>query len=88
MPPKSSSAGGGAKRTYLIAYNAVSALLWFGVLAQTVTMLATEGPSAWEQGKTYAELERYTRVVQTGAGAEVLHSLLGRFLPISITRET
>ncbi|KAF1968177.1 PTPLA-domain-containing protein, partial [Bimuria novae-zelandiae CBS 107.79] len=63
-----------AKRAYLIAYNAISATLWFGVLAQVVLLAAREGV---ESGKVYAGLERYTRVTQSLAGLEVVHSLLG-----------
>lgn len=62
------------KKQYLISYNAISATLWFGVLARVVLHAAAEGV---ENGAVYTELERYTRLVQTGAGLEVLHSLLG-----------
>lgn len=79
MPPKisTSTAPGPAatmKNQYLIAYNAVSATLWFGVLARVLLCAATQGV---QNGAVYGELERYTRLVQTGAGLEVLHSLLG-----------
>lgn len=70
----------GLKRTYLIAYNAVSATLWFGVLARVAILLATQGESSWEEGRVYGELEWYARVVQTGAVAEVGHSVLGTLL--------
>ena len=70
----------GLKRTYLIAYNAVSATLWFGVLARVAILLATQGEKSWEEGKVYEELEWYARVVQTGAVAEVGHSVLGTLL--------
>ncbi|KAJ4356809.1 uncharacterized protein N0V89_004846 [Didymosphaeria variabile] len=76
MPPKSNtepSAGAQMKRQYLISYNAISATLWFGVLARVVMHAAAEGV---ENGKVYEELERYTRLVQTGACLEVAHSLL------------
>ena len=74
MPP---SQGSSLKRTYLIAYNALSATLWFGVLARVTLLLATQGERSWEKEKVYGELEWYTRVVQTGALAEVGHSVLG-----------
>lgn len=85
MPPKTSTGGGGsgAKRSYLIAYNAISATLWFGVLARTAAVLLREGRGAWESGETYGELEWYTRVVQTGAVAEVGHSLVGELRFVS-----
>ncbi|KAL1606238.1 hypothetical protein SLS60_003640 [Paraconiothyrium brasiliense] len=77
MPPKPNtepSAGAQMKKQYLISYNAISATLWFGVLARVVMHAAAEGV---ENGKVYENLERYTRLVQTGACLEVAHSLLG-----------
>jgi very-long-chain (3R)-3-hydroxyacyl-CoA dehydratase len=87
----------GAKNTYLLAYNAVSAALWAGVLYQTVTVGTHEVNNARKagmlfggngisqavrrglgSGKVYDSLESYTRVVQTLAGMEVLHSLFGK----------
>lgn len=88
----------GAKNAYLLAYNAVSAALWAGVLYQTVIIGGYEimnahkasvifGKGDWftaiqrglASGKVYDNLEHYTRAVQTLAGLEVLHSLVGRF---------
>lgn len=88
----------GAKNAYLLAYNAVSAALWAGVLYQTVTIGGNEvvnaqkagaffGSSDWfsaaqrglASGKVYDNLEYYTRMVQSLAGLEVLHSLVGMF---------
>ncbi|KAH5139211.1 very-long-chain (3R)-3-hydroxyacyl-CoA dehydratase [Parastagonospora nodorum] len=85
-----------AKNTYLLAYNALSAALWAGVLYKTITVgsqeiskagtggwiKAGEGPLGAVQkglasGKVYDELEVYTRMVQSLAGLEVLHSLFG-----------
>ncbi|KAF9736917.1 hypothetical protein PMIN06_010679 [Paraphaeosphaeria minitans] len=77
MSPKASpepSAAAIMKKQYLISYNAISATLWFGVLARVVMHAAAEGV---ENGAVYQNLEQYTRIVQTGAGLEVLHSLLG-----------
>jgi hypothetical protein len=88
----------GMKNTYLLAYNAVSAALWAGVLYQTVTTGAHEVTNARKagmlygggnnvvtavqrglgSGKVYNSLESYTRIVQTLAGMEVLHSLFGK----------
>jgi very-long-chain (3R)-3-hydroxyacyl-CoA dehydratase len=89
----------GAKNAYLLAYNAVSAALWAGVLYQTVTIGGNEvvnaqkagaffGSNDWftatkrglASGKVYDSLEGYTRTVQTLAGLEVLHSLVGTSL--------
>lgn len=94
--PKSSP----VKNAYLLAYNAVSAALWAGVLYKTVTIGAHEIQTARKagsffgrndlqsaaaglaSGKVFGELEEYTRMVQSLAGLEVLHSLLGT-LPFS-----
>ncbi|CAA9959412.1 hypothetical protein P3342_004408 [Pyrenophora teres f. teres] len=86
----------GVKNAYLLAYNALSAALWTGVLAQTLTVGGQEilnaqkagsffGSADWftatknglASGKVYDNLEVYTRMVQTLAGMEVLHSLFG-----------
>jgi very-long-chain (3R)-3-hydroxyacyl-CoA dehydratase len=84
------------KNAYLLAYNAVSAALWAGVLYKTVTIGAQEvsaarkanavfgrndlgGLSALANGKVFGELDEYTRLVQSLAGLEVLHSLVGKY---------
>jgi very-long-chain (3R)-3-hydroxyacyl-CoA dehydratase len=106
MPPKTSptpaattrkpSPNSPLKNTYLLAYNALSAALWAGVLYKTVTLGAHEinaaSKNGWitsgagplgavrkglSSGKVYDELETYTRLTQSLAGLEVLHSLLG-----------
>jgi very-long-chain (3R)-3-hydroxyacyl-CoA dehydratase len=87
-----------AKNAYLLAYNAVSAALWAGVLYKTIAVGANEvnaasqngwikageGPLGAVQkglgsGKVYDELEMYTRMVQSLAGLEVVHSLVGMY---------
>lgn len=87
-----------AKNAYLLAYNALSAALWAGVLYKTVAIgsheislakkdgwvLSGEGIVGAVQkglgsGEVYGNLEGYTRVVQSLAGAEVLHSLVGTY---------
>ncbi|KAF2825643.1 protein tyrosine phosphatase [Ophiobolus disseminans] len=105
MAPKSSSTSrsskptspsSSAKKTYLLAYNALSAALWAGVLSQTVSIGSHEvtnaGKNGWftsgegplgavqkglGSGNVYDSLEGYTRMVQTLAGLEVLHSIFG-----------
>jgi very-long-chain (3R)-3-hydroxyacyl-CoA dehydratase len=89
----------GSKNAYLLAYNAVSAALWAGVLynvvligghevgnARKASMLFGGGGSndlvtavqrGLGSGKVYKEMEAHTRVVQSLAGMEVLHSLFG-----------
>lgn len=85
-----------AKNTYLLAYNAVSAALWAGVLYQTINIATHEVSVARKSsaffggqnslgaiktglssGKVFAGLDQYTRMVQSLAGLEVLHSLTG-----------
>jgi very-long-chain (3R)-3-hydroxyacyl-CoA dehydratase len=103
MPPKPSTTprkplppSSPIKNTYLVAYNALSAALWAGVLYKTVAIgshevlaasksgwISTgEGPLGALQkglgsGAVYDGLEEYTRITQTLAGLEVLHSLFG-----------
>jgi very-long-chain (3R)-3-hydroxyacyl-CoA dehydratase len=103
MPPKSSSTSKSApppssplKNTYLVAYNALNAALWAGVLYKTVSIGSREVSAASKNGwltngegplgalqkglgsgAVYDELEGYTRLTQSLAGLEVLHSLFG-----------
>lgn len=100
-PLKSRPASSPVKNTYLLAYNAVSAALWAGVLYKTVTIGAHEIQTARKagsffgrndlqsaaaglaSGKVFKELDEYTRMVQSLAGLEVLHSLVGMPFPSS-----
>jgi hypothetical protein len=104
MPPKSTlparkpaPLSSPVKNAYLLAYNALSAALWAGVLYKTV-LVATrevnaasqngwikngEGPlgalqKGLSSGAVYDELEVYTRLTQSLAGLEVVHSLFGK----------
>ncbi|KAK5167574.1 uncharacterized protein LTR77_007273 [Saxophila tyrrhenica] len=61
------------KSTYLLLYNLVSSLLWFGILLTTATNLCTLGPAS----SLYPTIGTYTKYVQTLAALEILHSLLG-----------
>jgi len=71
---KSARKGSVLGNAYLLAYNAVSAGLWFSVLLSVVQIGSQEGVRS---GKVYERLEHWARVVQTGAVAEVVHSLVG-----------
>jgi hypothetical protein len=62
------------KRTYLVAYNALSAALWFVVLSRTAQTLAAKGPEA-----VFPAVGEWTKWTQTLAGLEILHSVLGTF---------
>lgn len=103
MPPKTSTskarkpaASSPLKNAYLVAYNALSATLWAGVLYHTVAIGTThvtsaskngwfasgEGPLGALQkglgsGAVYDNLEAYTRLTQSLAGLEVVHSIFG-----------
>lgn len=65
-----------AKRTYLVAYNALSAALWSVVLVRTAQTLSAQGPAA-----VYPAVGVWTKWTQTLAGLEIVHSVLGAFLP-------
>lgn len=61
------------KRTYLVGYNAVSALLWSVVFYRTVLVLATtQSPEL-----VYPAVGEWTKWTQTVAGLEIVHSVLG-----------
>jgi very-long-chain (3R)-3-hydroxyacyl-CoA dehydratase len=62
------------KRQYLISYNAICAALWFGVLAKVLMWGAHGG---LESGEVYKESEEFTRLSQSVAVLEVLHSAIG-----------
>ncbi|KAF2838074.1 protein tyrosine phosphatase [Patellaria atrata CBS 101060] len=69
-PPAKSSSG--ARNAYLIAYNALSTMLWTSVLSKTVTTITTKGA-----GSVFSETGEWAKTVQTGAVLEVLHCLVG-----------
>jgi hypothetical protein len=83
MPPKSKAnpSSSPLKTTYLLAYNAVSAMLWLSVLGRVVTIGATQGVGS---GKVYQGTEEFARLTQTGAVLEIVHSLLGTKLRFSL----
>lgn len=68
------------KRAYLVAYNAISALLWSVVLGRTVATLAANG---LETGPTlvYPAVGEFTKWTQTLAALEIVHSVLGMRCP-------
>ncbi|KAF2681581.1 PTPLA-domain-containing protein [Lentithecium fluviatile CBS 122367] len=87
MPPSTTPIneinGAYLKRQYLISYNAISAALWFGVLGR-VAMWGYHGSlykGGWlSEGANegvYEASERYTRLTQTLAVMEVVHSFIG-----------
>jgi len=66
------------KNAYLTFYNFASAVLWTAVLARTVTNLDKNA------GSVYAVQGEYVKWVQTLALVEVLHSLFGEFVFLSV----
>ena len=77
-PAKVSKPASPLNTAYLLAYNGTSALLWAVVLYKVISISAKEGLD--NNGKVYAETEQFARLVQSVAGLEVLHSLLGKML--------
>ncbi|KAF2011415.1 PTPLA-domain-containing protein [Aaosphaeria arxii CBS 175.79] len=71
---KPKAAASSLNNAYLLAYNAVSAGLWLGILGKVTTLSLEHGVGS---GKVYSELEEFARLVQTGATLEVVHSLFG-----------
>lgn len=61
------------KTSYLVLYNAVSALAWSVVLFRAVSIFAKDGYPFVVTG-----VGEWTKWTQTVAGLEVLHSLLGK----------
>lgn len=61
------------KNSYLILYNAVSAMLWLTVLGRIVGINAVRGPQF-----AYPAVGEFCKWTQTLAGMEVLHSLFGK----------
>ncbi|KAF1957826.1 PTPLA-domain-containing protein [Byssothecium circinans] len=62
------------KRQYLLSYNAISAALWFGVLGRVVMFGLHSG---LQSGEVYEQSERFTRLSQSLALLEVVHSAVG-----------
>lgn len=70
------------KNQYLISYNAISAALWFGVLGRVLMFGQYYG---LESGHVYEESERYTRLTQSLAVMEVVHSAIGMLSPFPLS---
>lgn len=66
------------KKNYLIAYNVISALLWFSVLGRVVLIASLVGVD-----EVYRGTGEFLKWTQTLALAEVAHSLLGISLTFS-----
>ena len=64
------------KRVYLIAYNALNALLWSVVLGRTVSTIYARGLDAGPAA-VYPAVGEWTKWTQTLAALEIVHSLLG-----------
>lgn len=76
MPrPQKPLTSSSSKNQYLIAYNAVSALLWLIVLGRVVTLVPILGTEA-----TYPGVGQFTKWTQTLAFMEVVHAAFGTSL--------
>jgi very-long-chain (3R)-3-hydroxyacyl-CoA dehydratase len=61
-----------ARNDYLISYNAVSAILWSSVLSLVLGTAVTKGI-----GQVFDNAADFTRMVQSLAVLEILHSAAG-----------
>ena len=66
------------KKSYLVAYNFASAIAWAAVLGLVIKALLLGGPPA-----VHLSVSNFTRVTQTFALLEVLHSLFGLSISLS-----
>lgn len=66
---------GGPKNVYLLAYNAVSAALWAGVLYQTATIGATEVVNAQKAGAFFGKGDWITATQRGLSSAKVYDNL-------------
>ncbi|KAK2605379.1 hypothetical protein N8I77_008218 [Diaporthe amygdali] len=64
------------KRAYLVAYNAISALLWSVVLGRTLSTLLAHGIDKGP-ALVYPAVGEWTKWTQTLAALEIVHSVLG-----------
>ena len=62
----------GPQKTYLIAYNLISTLLWAVVLGRVVAVTVSQG-----HGRVFDSTFDYVKIVQSLAVLEVLHSAIG-----------
>lgn len=69
-----------ARNDYLIAYNGISAIMWSAVLAQVIGTVVMQG---WE--KVFSNAANFTRMVQTMAVMEIVHSAAGKVEPREIS---
>lgn len=87
MPPKSKTGQAaapndqrpakqsGVKNAYLLAYNAISAALWAGVLAQTVTIGGQEIMNAQKAGSFFGSDNWFTAATRGLASGKVYDNL-------------
>ena len=73
MPASFTEAEPTWRSLYLILYNFTSAILWAAVLGRALAITGLYG-----RQHVFAGTDRFVRMVQTGAGLEVVHSLVGR----------
>jgi very-long-chain (3R)-3-hydroxyacyl-CoA dehydratase len=63
------------RKSYLIAYNATSAIAWMTVLGRVIATFLLRGPTF-----VPAVVDNFVRNTQSFALLEILHSILGPYL--------
>ena len=69
-----------ARNDYLIAYNGISAIMWSAVLSQVIGTIFMRG---W--GKVFENASDFTRMVQSLAVLEVVHSAAGEGCRVDVS---
>lgn len=65
------------RRSYLILYNAASAVAWATVLGRVIAVFLFRGPTL-----VPVSVDTFVRNTQSFAALEILHSLLGMYLSL------
>lgn len=68
------------RKSYLILYNAASAVAWATVLGRVIAVFLLRGPTL-----VPVSVDTFVRNTQSFAALEILHSLLGAYLSASPT---
>ena len=66
------------RRSYLILYNAASAVAWATVLGRVIAVFWLRGPTL-----VPVSVDNFVRNTQSFAALEILHSLLGMYFCLS-----
>lgn len=71
-----------ARTSYLIFYNSVSAILWLAIFGENMIHLFSQKPYG-----VYSDIGQFVKWIQTIAGLEVVHSLIGVAPPTRRTQD-